>query len=186
MILYRHADPRFPFLWEDGDQPAARWNAAGEGPVQYFSDTPDGAWAEFLRHEEIAAAEDLATVRRALWVVEVAPGEGESWAEVGLAHRTATGGLDTYARCQAEARRLRAAGATGLVAPCAALTPGGAAGLRVDGGLQSATPRDGRTIAVFGRRPDAVGWRAAFQGTPAPSLLDKVRPLAPTGHASHA
>jgi hypothetical protein len=28
--------------------------------------TPDGAWAELLRHEEITDPEDAATIRRAL------------------------------------------------------------------------------------------------------------------------
>ena len=32
MIAFRHADPRFPFLWERGTQPAGRWHAMGEGP----------------------------------------------------------------------------------------------------------------------------------------------------------
>ena len=55
MILYRHADPRFPFLWESSEQPPARWHDSNEGPVHYFADTPDGAWAEFLRHEGITS-----------------------------------------------------------------------------------------------------------------------------------
>jgi hypothetical protein len=46
-MLFRHTDPRFPFLWESTDQPPARWHDRGEGPVQYLADTPDGAWAEF-------------------------------------------------------------------------------------------------------------------------------------------
>jgi len=71
MIAFRHADPRFPFLCEDSSQPAARWNGPEEGPVQYLCDTPDGAWAEFLRHEEIHDREDLPTIRRALWAIEV-------------------------------------------------------------------------------------------------------------------
>ena len=71
MIVFRHTDRRFVFLWEGPDQPAARWHGDGEGPVQYVVDTPDGAWAEFLRHEEIVTSEDVATIRRALWAVEV-------------------------------------------------------------------------------------------------------------------
>ena len=70
MIAFRHADPRFPFLWEDSFQPAGRWNTPGQ-LTHYFADTPDGAWAEFLRHEEISDPADLLTVRRALWAVEV-------------------------------------------------------------------------------------------------------------------
>ena len=52
MIAFRHADPRFPFLREDSSQHVGRWNGTGE-LTHYFCDTPDGAWAEFLRHEEI-------------------------------------------------------------------------------------------------------------------------------------
>lgn len=68
MILYRHADARFPFLWEGMDQTPARWHGRGEGPVQYLADTPDGAWAEFLRHEGITdEEEEIVHVRRAMW-----------------------------------------------------------------------------------------------------------------------
>jgi hypothetical protein len=53
MIVYRQADLRFLFFWESADEFPACWHGAGESPVQYFADTPDGAWAEFLRHEGI-------------------------------------------------------------------------------------------------------------------------------------
>jgi hypothetical protein len=56
MIVYRHADPRFLFLWESAAQPSARWHGLDDEPVQYFADTPDGAWAEFLRREGITAS----------------------------------------------------------------------------------------------------------------------------------
>jgi hypothetical protein len=172
MMLFRHADPGLPFLWEDADQPPARWHGAGEGPLQYFADTPDGAWAEFLRHEEIRDARDLATIRRAIWAVEV-PDEGG--AEPDLPERTLLGGISTYPACQAEARRLRGLGATRLVAPSAALLAGGAAGHRVEGGLLSAPPRDGKVIALFGRRPDLTGWAATAEGRPRDDLLPRVR-----------
>ena len=71
MMGFRHTDPRYPFLWEDTSQPAGRWHSQDERPVQYFCDTPDGAWAEFLRHEEITEPEDLRTIRRALWAVDL-------------------------------------------------------------------------------------------------------------------
>ena len=71
MIAFRHCDRRWPFLWESAVQPQARWHGEGEGPVQYLADTPDGAWAEFLRHEEITDEADLAGVSRALWAVSV-------------------------------------------------------------------------------------------------------------------
>lgn len=71
MILFRHADPRLPFLWERAEQAPARWHGEGEGPVQYLADTAYGAWAELVRHEEIEEPEDLQHLRRAIWAVEV-------------------------------------------------------------------------------------------------------------------
>lgn len=172
MIVFRHADPRLPFLWEDDRQPAGRWHGEGEGPAHYFADTPDGAWAEFLRHEEIHDPADLATIRRALWSIEV-PEESAETAT--LAHAIQTGGRGTYHTCRAEARRLRARGATRLEAPSAALLPGGASGHRVEGGLKPGPSRDGITIVLFGERPSLVGWRAVERGAPPPDVLRRVR-----------
>jgi RES domain-containing protein len=175
MIVYRHADPRFPFLWESVNQPPARWHGPGEGPVQYFADTPDGAWAEFLRHEGITDEFQLANVRRALWAVEV-PDDLPADAPR-LSQSTLRGDLDTYEACQKEARRLRENGAVAIRAPSAALLKGGARGWRVDGGLQPADERDGTVLAVFGARPDFVGWMAAFAARPRSDLLSRVRHL---------
>jgi RES domain len=175
MILYRHADPRFPFLWESPDQPSARWHTSGEGPVHYFADTPDGAWVEFLRHEGITDAADVENVRRALWAVE-APDELDA-AEPKLPRQTLTGSLDSYTACQGEARRLRAAGAKALRAPTAALVSGGAGGWKVDGGLKPAAERDGFVVALFGPRPDLTGWAATISGRPRSDLLERVRQL---------
>jgi hypothetical protein len=107
MRVFRQADPRFPFLWSTDAQPAGRWHADGEGPAHYFADTPDGAWAEFLRHEEITDPADLETIRRAFWVVEVGDEPAEA---VSLPESIVTGGVDTYPRCQAHARELRQRG----------------------------------------------------------------------------
>ncbi|MGZ8805391.1 MAG: RES domain-containing protein [Microbacterium sp.] len=171
MIVYRHADTRLPFLWESSEQPAARWHADGEGPVQYFSQTPDGAWAEFLRHEEVDEPSDLEGVRRAMWAVEVSD---QGFAEPSLAPDVLTGGPGTYAACRDEARALRAAGATGLSAPSAATLPGTASGWRVDGGMRPGPVRGERTIALFGRRPDVTGWAACAAGRPRADLLGRV------------
>lgn len=173
MILYRHADPRFPFLWESADQPSARWHEAGEGPAHYFADTPDGAWAEFVRHEEITKEEELDNVRRAIWAVEAK--DRIQPVEPALPEETSCGGLDSYEACRDAARRLRQEGVQELKAPSAALVRGGAAGWRVDGGLQPAAPRDGSVIVLFGARPELVGWLAAGVGRPAAGLLRRVR-----------
>jgi len=175
MIAYRHVDSRFPFLWESADQPPARWHGPGEGPVQYFADTPDGAWAEFLRHEGITEESELINVRRALWAIEFPDDLAAETPR--LPPAILTGGIETYEACQKEARRLRANGTKVLRAPAAGLLPGGARGWKVDGGLQPAAERDGIILAVFGPRPDAVGWAAAFPGRPRSALLMRVRHL---------
>ncbi|MGA2741333.1 MAG: RES domain-containing protein [Bryobacteraceae bacterium] len=175
MIVYRHADARFPFLWESASQPSARWHGPGEGPVQYFADTPDGAWAEFLRHEGIIEEPELVNVRRALWAVEM-PDELLTDAPQ-LAGSVLTGGIETYGECRAEARRLRARGTQTLRAPSAAVLPGGARGWKVDGGLHPAAERDGTVLAVFGSGAGCVGWLAAIAARPRSDLLSRVRSL---------
>jgi hypothetical protein len=172
MIGFRHTDPRYPFLWEDSSQPAARWHGSGEGPVQYCCDTPDGAWAEFLRHEEITDPEDLPTIRRALWAIEL--GE-EPYGEPRLSSRLLIGGPKTYSACQKEAHRLRRQGGKKIVAPSAALRPGSAHGWRVEGGLQPGPSRDGKVIVLFGARPNLIGWAVTMEGHPSAELLSRVR-----------
>jgi hypothetical protein len=172
MIVFRNADSRLPFLWEGEDQPPARWHGQGEGPAQYFSDTPDGAWAELLRHEEIREPDELATIIRALWVAEIPDDEPEVRPD--LPKEVMFGDTDTYASCQDESKRLRNEGATRIVAPSAALIPGEARGWKVDQGLVPASPRDGQTLVLFGRRRDVIGWHGAFEGRPGEDLLDKV------------
>ena len=175
MIVYRQVDSRFPFLWESAEQPEARWHGAGEGPVQYFADTPDGAWAEFLRHEGITSESELVNVRRALWAIEVPDDLPASSPR--LPRPVLIGGMDTYKECQKEARRLRTCGAQALRAPSAALLPGTAHSWRVDGVLQPGAERDGVVIIVFGSRRDFVGWMAAFAARPRSDLLANVRQL---------
>jgi RES domain len=173
MIVFRQADHRFPFLWSTESQTAARWHANGEGPAHYFADTPAGAWAEFIRHEEIRDPEDLATVRRALWAVEIGD---DALERVSLPAPVMTGGPESYRRCQDHARRLRARGTRRLVAPSAALLPGAAAGREVVGGHeQPASGRDGRTIVLFGPPDGLVGWQAVDRGPPPADVLERVR-----------
>ena len=172
MIVFRHADPRFPFLWESADQPPGRWHGPGEGPAHYFADTPDGAWAEFLRHEEIADSADLATVERALWAIEL---RRLPKAAPALDAATLTGDPDSYEACRAEARRIRARGERGLAAPSAALLPGTSSGFRTEGSLQPGPPREERVVVLFGRQPGLVGWAACGTGRPRPDLLRRVR-----------
>ena len=163
MMAFRQADPRFPFLWESRSQPPARWHGDGEGPVHYLADTPDGAWAELLRHEEITNPADIATIRRAMWAIDI----GEVGAEpVRLSPATMTGDVDSYPKCQAYARRARGRGVQRLRAPSAALLPGGATGTRVADGERPALARDGHVIVIFGAPDNLVGWPVVEAGTP--------------------
>lgn len=171
MIGYRHCDARYPFLWEDATQPAARWHGQGEGPAHYFADTPDGAWAEFLRHEEITDPADLPGIRRAIWAVEIGDPQFEAPA---LPLGTMLGGQPTYAECQSEARQIRRAGGTALGAPSAALKPGEAASWMTDNGLRRAPARDGAVFVLFGKRPDLEGWMVATDARPPLRVLDQV------------
>jgi hypothetical protein len=174
-IGFRNCDPRFGFLWRSAAQPAARWHGPGEGPVNYFADTPTGAWAEFLRHEGITDPADLEGVKRSLWAVEL-PDEG--FAAPALPDAVLRGGVASYAACQDAARRLRASGVERLEAPSAALLPGGASGSRamVSGLAPAAPARDGRVWVLFGDI-DVRGWLAVDGGAPPTSVLPLVRQL---------
>jgi hypothetical protein len=174
--VFRNADSRFPPLSETDAQSPARWHGPGEGPAQYVADTPDGAWAEFLRHEEITEPEDLAGVARSLWAFEV------DEAELADASQVAAEGLlgneETYPACQEIARKARASGATSIRAPSAALLAGAARGERTDGGgLVPGADRDGAVYVLYGRRPDLRGWRIVDAGRPPARLLGLVRPM---------
>lgn len=171
MIVFRQVDARFPFLWEDAAQAPGRWHSAAEGPAHYFADTPDGAWAELLRHEEITQPDDVLTIRRQLWAVDI--GDAPA-AAVSVPAAILRGGPETYWRCQRDARAMRTGGAQRLVAPSAALMPGAAAGVRLDGGTRPGAPRDGKVIVVFGAPGGLVGWIAAEDGHPAVDLLGRV------------
>jgi hypothetical protein len=172
-VGFRHGDPRFPFFWESDRQPEGRWHGSGEGPVQYLADTPDGAWAEFLRHEEITEAADLAGVRRRLWAIEF-DRAAETERAVPVARPIATGGLASYPACQDAARRLRGSGATCLRAPSAALQPGAARGQLTRNLLREAADRDGLVWVLIGPRPAARGWAAVDAGAPTQRLLELV------------
>jgi len=179
MIVFRQADPRYPFLWSDASQPAGRWHAEGDGPAHYFADTPEGAWAELLRHEEITDPSDAATLRRALWAVDIGDAPLKA---VSLTAPAATGGLETWPACQTHARRLRARGAHRLVAASAALLPGGVTGVEVSEGREREGPRrQGRVIVVFGPPEGLIGWKIVERAAPPAGVLSRVRHFATGG-----
>lgn len=163
MIGFRNSDPRWPFLRSDATQPAARWHAMGDGPAHYFADTAVGAWAEFLRHEEIRDAGDLAGVQRSLWAVEI-PESG--YGTPALDDAVLRGGRTTYPACRAEAKRLRDAGYRGARALSAALLPGAASGWSCVPNEVPAARRDGYVYVLFGPPGGLVGWPVVEAGQP--------------------
>lgn len=165
-----------PFYREDATQPAARYHADGEGPVQYLATTPDAAWAEYLRHEEITDPAELPGIRRSMWVVEVIVDQA-ALARPGLPQAILTGGLSTYSACQSEARRHRSAGGPGLIAPSAAVEPSSESGHRTDGGSVAGPVIDEETVVLFGTRPDDVGWLGCAIGRPSEDQLARVHSL---------
>ena len=171
MIGFRNCDPRWPFLRSDATQPAARWHARGDGPAHYFADTAVGAWAEFLRHEEIKNAADLAGVQRSLWAVEIP--DAVYGAPV-LADAMLRGDRTTYPNCQTEARRLRNAGHVGVRAPSAALLAGAASGWSCTPNEIPAAPRDGVVYVLFGPPRGLAGWPAVEAGQPPARILPLV------------
>lgn len=178
MIAFRQADPRYPFFWSDRSQPEARWHATGGGPAHYVADTPDGAWAELLRHEEITDPDDAATLRRSLWAIDIGD---EPARPARLPNSVLTGGPATYAACQAYAATQRARGVHRLVAPSAALIAGGATGRRIEAGLERpGDSRDGRVVIVFGPPDHFVGWQAVERGAPPADVLPRVRHFSAT------
>ncbi len=176
-IGFRHCDPRFPFLWQTADQPAARWHGPGEGPANYFADTPTGAWAEFLRHEGITDAADLAGVRRSLWAVELPQVAAADVDLPSLPEATLFGDESSYAACQLAARQARKAGRAWLLAPGAALLPGEARGWTANPSLaRDSEVRTGYVQVVFGRCA-FVGWPVVEAGCPPASVVPLVRAL---------
>jgi hypothetical protein len=171
MIAFRNTDMDVPFLWETSAQSPARWHGPGEGPAQYFSSTPEAAWAEFLRRQEIRDPVDLAGIERALWAVTI--DDEEPALEPDLPRATLTG--PSYRTCQVEAPRLRAAGATRLIAPSAAVDAASPSGWRVKAGLRRGARHGETTIVLFGSRPLLIGWRACAPGAPGIEVLARVR-----------
>ena len=178
MIVFRVCDSRFPFVWDaaaGARQPPARWHGFGEGPVQYFADTPTGAWAEVLRHEEITDPADLSGFSARIWAIHIGDVEMH---EPQLPRAALISKPSGYEVCRNEARRLRALGANRLLTVSAALEPGEGAGFRVGtSGLKRAPNRDGKVIVHFGHLPEAEGWCATQGAPPDAEVLKQVRSL---------
>lgn len=177
LVGFRWSSYDVPF-WARENSAAGRWNHAGIGSTQYWSLTPDAAWAELIRQEDLNSEADLDGVRMPFWVARFPSGmivdlrlaeERDRW-QVDEPDLVA----EDWSACQVLGTRIRQQH-RGVIAPCAALAGHG-------------------NLTVFGRRR-AIEWdhrpvltstvpasRVAI-GRPAPGLVDRVirRPPAPSG-----
>lgn len=167
---FRYASYDTPF-WARFNTKSGRWHRAGEGAVQYLSLTPNGAWAELIRAEDLRGEEDVAMVRMPLWAASINQGLIADYSD--FAKTEASGFApdalidDDWARCQREGDRLRRLGFGGVLAPSAALP--GATNLTLFGGRISTT---------WGEVPDlaaAIPATIVTVGSPPRGLVEHVR-----------
>jgi hypothetical protein len=55
-----------PFWARENSRPG-RWHQLGDEPTQYWSLTPEAAWAELIHHEHIRSESELDLVRMPFW-----------------------------------------------------------------------------------------------------------------------
>lgn len=147
-----------------------RWNYADVGPTQYWALTPEAAWAELIRHEDLQTEDELDLVRMPIWVCRIPT---VMLVDLRLTSERERHGItyddlinDDWGPCQRLAVVLRDY-VRGLITPCAALP-------------------DHANITLFGPRR-AIDWhsrpalastlptsRAAI-GRPPDGLIPKVR-----------
>ena len=113
-------------------------------------------------------------MKRSLWAVEIPDGPA---GVPKLSDALLFGDESSYPACQAEARRLRAAGFARLAVRGAALLPSQARGWSASATVtREATARDGQVWVLYGPCP-WVGWNVVSAGSPPPEVLPLVRHL---------
>jgi RES domain-containing protein len=123
-IYYRYSSYDVPF-WVRPNTTDERWHKSGDGPTQYLSATPDGAWAELIRNENLRSEADLQLVQMPLWQASVEQGRIANYGDFALAEEAGFSPEalvdDDQTRCQEEGQRLRKSGVAGVLYPSAAL-----------------------------------------------------------------
>lgn len=120
LVGFRYSSYDVPF-WVRPNTHAQRWNASLEAPTQYWSLTPDGAWAEHIRFNDIRTEAELDEVRVPIWACRLPsiglldlrdPGVRERY---GLKHSDLTAA--EWSPCQLAATAMRAHGVRGILSP---------------------------------------------------------------------
>jgi len=169
-VAFRYSEYDVPF-WARANTQDGRWHCAREAPVQYMSLSPDAAWADLLRHENLRTEPEAAMVRMPLWVLKV---DESRIVDYSSFEKAEAAGFppdalidDHWARCQAEGARLRALGMRGVLGPSAAVA--GEVSLTLFGGRRAVDWDDEPLVA------SAVPAKVVTVGAPAMGLVGKVR-----------
>jgi RES domain-containing protein len=168
--VFRYSNYDTP-SWARSNSRPGRWHVPGDGPTQYLSLTTEGAWADLIRCEDLRTEEAVAMVKMPLWVASidqssvVAYSDFSSVEESGFPAEALID--DDHTRCQAEGKRLRDLGYTGVLAPSAALP-----------GELNVTIFGPRISIAWGSKPtlaSAIPAKVLIQGAPPTRLVDRVR-----------
>jgi RES domain-containing protein len=178
--VFRWADYDTP-VWSRANSRAGRWHRRDPAlSVQYWSYSPEAAWAESLRAQGIRDPEDLQLMKSKIWVGQVCMSEiadltNAEWQRwLGIAEEELI--ADDWTPCQDAGERLRNVGANGLVTASAALP--GRLNLvlyrRMVRGDWYETPKGARTL----RFPEIMlPCQLVGEGHPASDLVTKVNYL---------
>lgn len=175
--FFRYSSYDVPF-WARPNTTDERWHSAGDGATQYLSATPDGAWAELIRNENLRSEADLALVQMPLWQAQI---EQARIADYRDFETTEKAGLDPeilvsddQSKCRAEGKRLRENDFAGVIYPSAALP-----------GEQNLVLFGPRILLPWGasrRLASGVPANKLTVGAPPADLLPRVRHVG-AGHA---
>lgn len=175
-MAFRWTTYDVPF-WARGNSRPGRWHRVGDLPTQYWSLTPEAAWAELIRHEGLYEEAELDLVRMPLWVCRIPKA---SLVDLHVAELRRRYGLEAddlvdedWNACQG-ARAALEADARGVIAPSPALP--GHANVTLFGArraiswtrqpiLTSTIPA---ALSAIGRPPEGLLARVHRAATPVP------------------
>lgn len=176
LVGFRYCSYDFPF-WVRSNTRPHRWNLALEGPTQYWSLTPAGAWAEHIRFNDIVTEAELDEVRIPVWMCRLPSTGLLDLRDTGVRNRyhltLADLTANDWSACQRAATAMRADGARGVLTSSAALGeatnvtlfgPRRAIALDREPALASAVPA---AVVAIGRPPRGLVDRVIRAGAAA-------------------
>jgi RES domain-containing protein len=169
-VAFRYSDYDMPF-WARANTLDGRWHCAATQPTQYLSLSPDAAWADRIRHENLRNELEVAMIRMPLWVAMI---DENRIADYATFDKAEAAGFppdalvdDDWTRCQEEGERLRALGFRGVLAPASALP--GEKCVTLFGGRRAVDWDDEPLVA------SAIRAKIVTVGSPPTDLVHRVR-----------